>query len=176
MGRDKALLPFRGSTLAGRIAGAIAAATGSVTLIGNPLIGNLLIGHPDLSAIPDLYPGEGPLGGILTALQHTRSNWNLIVAGDLPNVDTPFLTRLLDLADHSPADVLLPCDPEDRPQPLCAVYHRRSLGRLLASFQGGVRAVRTAISTLELERVTIAETEFFQNVNTPEDWAAYDAK
>jgi molybdopterin-guanine dinucleotide biosynthesis protein A len=57
MGRDKARLPYRGGALAEWVAHAVDAAAGSVTLIGNPELG-----------IPDLYPGEGPLGGILTAL------------------------------------------------------------------------------------------------------------
>jgi molybdopterin-guanine dinucleotide biosynthesis protein A len=171
MGRDKALLPFRGGTLVEQICRAVASAAGNVTLVGRPDLG----GVPDL-CIPDLYPGEGPLGGILTALRHTHSEWNLIVACDLPNLDAEFLTGLLQFAPACSADVLLPCDPAARPQPLCAVYHRRALVGLEASFLTGVRSVKTALTTLAIERVAIAEIELFQNVNTPEDWAAYDAK
>ena len=61
----------------------MARAAGNVTLIG----------HPELPAIPDRYPGEGPLGGILTALHHTSSDWNLIVACDMPEVCRRFSGR-----------------------------------------------------------------------------------
>ena len=61
MGRDKARLPFRGGDLASAVAAAVASAAGNVTLVG----------HAELPAIPDRYPGGGPLGGILTALHHT---------------------------------------------------------------------------------------------------------
>ena len=82
------------------IAGQVSEAAGSATLVGNAALG-----------IADLYPGEGPLGGILTALEHTHSDWNLIVACDMPRVEAPFLRRLLDAAIESGADALLPRSP-----------------------------------------------------------------
>ena len=67
MGRDKALLPLRGRALGQYIADAVATAAGRVVLIGDPERYGPL-GYP---VIPDRYPGEGPLGGILTALNGT---------------------------------------------------------------------------------------------------------
>jgi molybdopterin-guanine dinucleotide biosynthesis protein A len=166
MGRDKARLPFRGSDLVSVVAGVVAQAAGNVTLIG----------HPELPAIPDRYPGEGPLGGILTALHHTPSDWNLIVACDMPEVSAAFLGELLARADRSGAGVLLPCGPDGLPQPLCAVYHRRALAVMEQHFSHGVRKVMAALEGLVVERVAVAELSVFQNVNTPEDWAVYVPK
>jgi molybdopterin-guanine dinucleotide biosynthesis protein A len=166
MGRDKARLPFRGSELVSVVASAVARAAGNVTLIG----------HADLPAIPDRYPGEGPLGGILTALHHTSSDWNLIVACDMPEVSDAFLSELLAQAGRSGADVLLPCGPDGLPQPLCAVYHHRALPAMEERFLRGVRKVTAALEGLAVERLAVAELSLFQNVNTPEDWAAYAPK
>ena len=107
------------------VAAAVARAAGNVTLVG----------HAELPAIPDRYPGEGPLGGILTALHHTSADWNLIVACDMPEVSAAFLAELLARAMRSRADVLLPCGPDGLPQPLCAVYHRRALACLGRPFR-----------------------------------------
>jgi molybdopterin-guanine dinucleotide biosynthesis protein A len=138
-----------------------------------------LIGAPELYSalgfpvIPDLYPGEGPLGGILTALRHSRKTWNLITACDMPELDTKLLARLLDAAERAGADVVLPVTPDGRAQPLCAVYHSNCMPALHFAFSSGVRAVAGALAALRVLRLPIEELWQFQNVNTPEDWAAY---
>src|SRR6476659_6752688 len=140
MGRDKARLPFRGSDLVSVVAGDVG-----------------LIGHPELPAIPDRYPGEGPLGGILTALHHTSTDWNLIVACDMPEISAGFLAGLVEHAMQSQVDVVLPFDREGRPQPLCAVYHRRVLPVLEQHFAAGVRKVTEALDGLAVKRLAVAE-------------------
>ena len=71
---------FAAATLAEAVARQVARAAGNVTLVG----------HPALAALPICYPGEGPLGGILTALHHTSADWNLIVACDMPEISAGF--------------------------------------------------------------------------------------
>ncbi len=166
MGRDKARLPFRGADLISNVAAAVASASGSATLVG----------HPVLPSLPDRYPGEGPLGGILTALRHSRSDCCLIVACDMPEIDTAFLTGLVDRAAQFPGAVILPYGPDGMPQPLCAVYPASALAVLETRFQAGIRKVTEALAGLPAEPLQVAELSIFQNVNTPEDWAAYAGK
>src|SRR4051794_13836057 len=80
MGRDKALLDLGSGPLAAQVAGLIAQTCGSATLVGDPAR------YADLGfpIIPDNAPGLGPLSGIEAALAATASDWNLIVACDMP--------------------------------------------------------------------------------------------
>jgi molybdopterin-guanine dinucleotide biosynthesis protein A len=172
MGRDKALLPFRGGALAQAVALAVEQAAGSVVLVGNPQLAEAL-GYP---AIPDLYPGEGPLGGVLTALANSGAEWNLVTACDMPELTAPFLAGLLDAAEQAGADVLLPVGPSGRPEPLCAVYHARAREGIEAAFRGGERKVMRALERLRCVTFPVAEILHFQNVNTPEDWSGYGAE
>jgi molybdopterin-guanine dinucleotide biosynthesis protein A len=166
MGRDKARLLFHGVPLAEAVAREVEKAVGSVTLVG----------HPELSAIPDRYPGEGPLGGILTALHHSTSDWNLIVACDMPEISAAFLANLRDRAEQSGAQIVLPYGPDGLPEPLCAAWNRRALPALEAAFARGVRKVTAALEGLPVARLDVAEVAVFQNVNTPEDWSGYAPK
>ena len=170
MGRDKALLPFRGGTLAQRVARAVAEAAGSATLVGEPDRYQGL-GFPVIS---DLYPGEGPLGGIITVLRHTPADWNMVTACDMPAISAELLRPLLETAERSDADALVPVGPSGRLEPLCAVYHRRIAAELEGEFSAGVRKVAAALDRVRAIRFPVLEVSCFQNVNTPEEWSACD--
>jgi len=170
MGRDKASLPFRGSTLVETVAEAVRAAAGTVTLVG----GSPPAEMGSFGFVLDSYPGEGPLGGILTALRSTHADWNLIVACDMPELSGDFLGQLMDGAEHSQADALVPFGPSGRLEPLCAVYHRRAQAGLGRAFACGVRKVAVALEEVRLVTWPVPQSSYFQNVNTPQDWATYD--
>jgi len=177
MGRDKALLPLPGGrrTLGQSVAGIVASAAGSAALVGDPER-YCSLGYP---VVPDRYPGEGPLGGILTALAHTSADWNLITACDMPGLNAGFLRELLAAAAAGNADILLPFGPSGQPEVLCAVYRKRAMTALEAAFRAGIRKVALAAaapSSLRTVPFHVAEVSVFQNVNTPEEWAAHGAE
>jgi molybdopterin-guanine dinucleotide biosynthesis protein A len=169
MGRDKAMLPFRGATLAEHAAAAVAGVAGAATFVGDP--GRY--GGQGYPAIPDAFPGEGPLGGIVTALRHTTADWNLIVACDMPGLTVGFLAGVVAAAEASGALVLLPVSPDGHPEPLCAVWSRQCLPALEQAMAAGVRGVTAALRDLPVCRWIVPQIAHFENVNTPEDWAAH---
>ena len=146
MGRDKALLPFRGGALAAHVAAAATAAAGSVMLIGDPL----KYGHLGYPVLPDRRPGAGPLGGIESALSYTAADWNLVLACDMPAISAEFLRGLLEAAERCNADALVPAGPSGRLEPLCAVYHRRCLATVRRALDAGVRKVTEGLAGLEV--------------------------
>ena len=169
MGRDKALLPYRGGWLVQAVARAVELAAGSATLVGHPRrYGDL--GFP---VLPDAYPGQGPLGAILTALRHSAADWNLVVACDMPGLTADFLRALLQAAERSAARALAPAGPSGRPEPLCAVYHRGALPALEAAFANGARKASAALEEAGVAVLPFPEVLPFQNVNTPEEWASH---
>ncbi len=172
MGREKALLPYRGGVLADYVAQAVKLAAGTAALVGNPKrYGG--VGYP---VLPDIYPGEGPLGAILTVLQHGAADWNLIVACDMPEISGAFLKGLMDAAEREDADALIPAGPSGQLEPLCAVYHRRARQALYDAFSAGTRKVTDAFAGIRIAVFPCPELTPLQNVNTPEDWAGYAAK
>lgn len=171
MGRDKALLSFRGEPLACSVARQVELAAASATLVGDPE----LYGSLPYPVIPDAFPGEGPLGGILTALRHTRAEWNLVVACDMPDLAADFLSNLLAFADARQTAVV-PQGPSGRLEPLCIAWRRSDLPAVEAAFARGVRKVAAALADLAVTVYPVTEVAPFQNVNTLEEWNRHAAK
>lgn len=169
MGRNKALLPFRGGMLIEYIASEVAAAAGSVTLVGSPER------YRDLPypLISDGIPDAGPLSGIHAALCTGLAQWNLIVACDMPAVSSALLLLLLEAAELSDADCLIPAGPSGMPEPLCAVYHERALAAIGNALERKVRKVMDGLAGLEVKIWPIQDSSCFQNLNTPQEWSLY---
>ena len=169
MGRDKALLPFRGGVLVEHAAAVVAAAAGSVTLVGDPQ----KYGHLGYPVLPDRFPGAGPLGGIESALSYTGADWNLVTACDMPAIRADYLRGLLDAAERLGADALLSAGPYGRLEPLLAVYHRSCAAVLSGALAVGVRRVTAALAGLDVHTRHVIDAACLLNLNTPEDWAGY---
>lgn len=170
MGRDKALLPFRGKTLVEHIAAQVLEAAGSVTLIGGPERFQSL----KLPAIADLVPDCGPLGGIITALDVSTAEWNLVVACDMPSVTAPVLRALLEQAERTGCECLVPVSPSGRLQPLAAVYRRTCLPELRRLLEAGTRKMTDVLAALSALEWRAPESDFFRNLNTPEEWVTHE--
>jgi len=165
MGRDKALLLYRETTLLEHAARAVLAATGNVTVIGDP-DRYLRFGFP---VVADRVPGCGPLSGIHTALSITGTDWNLVVACDMPGVSEALLGALLDRADRSNRNCVAAAGPTGEPEPLCAVYHRRSLAVLERALAEKRLRMRDLLPELGAEAWAV-EGAALANVNTPAEW------
>jgi molybdopterin-guanine dinucleotide biosynthesis protein A len=173
MGREKALLELDSEPLVVRMARTIIAAGMDATVIGPPALYEPL----GLAAIPDDEPGLGPLGGIATALGHSTTDWNLVVAVDLPYLTADWLGALADRAlAAEAADAILPRG-ERGLEPLSAAYHRRCLGPIRRALGRGVRKVTDGLAGCRVEEIAPDEWKrfaagglLFENINTPADY------
>ncbi|MBW4027307.1 MAG: molybdenum cofactor guanylyltransferase [Acidobacteria bacterium] len=178
MGRDKALLPFRGRLL-------IEHAVELLVSVG--LDPHIAGSRPDLRRfapiVEDLHSGAGPLGGIEAALSNVAEA-ALFLPVDLPLLPPEFLRLLLARVGLTGAAATIPTI-AGQPQPLCAVYSRTLLPRIsaaLAQGDGKVMRVVTGLRTdlFSVESVATAQENFglpspphqwFTNVNSPDDLA-----
>jgi molybdopterin-guanine dinucleotide biosynthesis protein A len=166
MGRDKALFPWRGSTVVEHLSLAVQSVAGSSTLVGRPE----RYSHLGLPALADVRPGCGPLSGIETALSSTPAEWNLVVSCDIPEVTRELLGSLFNHALAAGAAVTLVRDGANTLQPLCAVYHRRCLAVVSAALDRNELRLTRVIDALQPEFFPMAAP--LPNINTPEDWSA----
>ncbi len=166
MGRDKALLVENGLLLVERIASIVSAAAGTCAVVA-PAGRYEELG---LAVLEDRWPGEGPLGGILTALEASGAERNLIVAVDMPFLDEMFLRSLLQHASHG-SETVVPVHADGNVEPLCGVYQASALSGLRQFFDGGGRRVKDALCQIPMRTVPAPE-RLLANLNTPEQWEA----
>ena len=162
MGRPKALIEVDGAPMVIRVATALSAAgCAPVRLIGTTTL-------PDELAYPlveDRWPGEGPLGGVITAL--TDAGGDVVVAAcDLPDLDAATVRAIRDApgADHVDAVVAT----TDRLEPALARWNHRALDQLTTMFATGERALHAALGVLDVVEVAV-DPAAMRNVNTPGD-------
>ncbi len=171
MGQDKALLPYNGTTLVEHVAKIVREAAGSVTLIGDPD----RLGHLGLAVFPDELPGCGPASGIYTALRISETDWNLVVACDMPSVSPGILRELLSRAETAQRNCVAATGSYGQPEPLCAVYHRRCLPAVTNAIRDKRLRMRDLIKEIGAVWMPV-DVSALANVNTPAEWAEFEAK
>jgi len=129
------------------------------------------------TVIPDAAPDRGPLSGLEAGLLSPEaSEWNLIVACDMPRVSANLFRTLADEAKRAPLEIdcVVPKSTESgKLQPLCAVYRRRCGMVVHQALEAGVRRITDVVATLEAQFWPIRDIYSFQNVNTPPEWAQF---
>lgn len=165
MGRDKALLPVDGVAMAAHVAAALrGGGCDEVVAIGGDSTGLAALG---LTAVPDEFPGEGPLGGVITALTaQTDASAVVVVACDLPRLQPSSVAALLAaLPGH---EVAVATGDAGRPQPVCAAWQPSAVAALRPAFADGERRMMNAIGLLAPVAVPVPAQDL-ANVNTPDD-------
>ena len=171
MGRDKAMLEIGGDTMLERCIAALQPLGREILVVGDMPARKHL---SECRMVEDLYPGAGPVGGIVTALSALGEEFHLIVACDMPFLQTPLLQLLIDAATDE-HDAVVPWM-EGRPDPLCAIYSYSCILPFQAFLSRGLRAAHRALETVHVHRIEESELRradpelvSFVNLNTPED-------
>lgn len=163
MGRDKALVEVHGVPMVLHVVAALrAAGCDPVVAIGGDTDA---LEHLGLSVVLDTFPGEGPLGGVITALDHHAKAEAVVVAAcDLPHLTEATVRKVIG-ALHD-ADVVVPRT--DRAQPLCSVWRRSVTESLRSAFMSGERRLQDALEGLQVVEIDVNPQDL-ANVNTPGD-------
>jgi molybdenum cofactor guanylyltransferase len=186
-GRDKALVELGGETMITKMHTLLRASyMPKIWLIGDPA----KYSHSGIQCLADRWPGEGPLGGILTALLNTEFNYpreallktapnpgrNFILSCDMPFLSAEWMTEFLLRTGRSDADVVVPRSKFGL-EPLCACWRTDARPIIQAQFERGVRKVTEVFKHLKTEVLDEgvwkrfdSDQRLFWNMNTPADF------
>jgi molybdopterin-guanine dinucleotide biosynthesis protein A len=187
-GVDKALVELGGKSMLERTCELLAGVCNSVRVVA------ATDKYPTAPSpvIADKWPGEGPLGGILTALYHGEQmsraledsrtkglegrSYCLILSCDMPFLTRQWMVHLCDRAATSKAEVIVP-QANDRLEPLCACWRIDAAPAVQRAFDAKVRKVTEAMKRLRMEVLDEgvwkrfdSDGRLFWNMNTPSDY------
>jgi molybdopterin-guanine dinucleotide biosynthesis protein A len=180
-GADKAMVEIGGKTLLARTVELVASVCEETRIVAPA--GKYA--DAPVSIVEDKWPGQGPLGGILTALEFSNEKLRdadgegacaLIVSCDMPFLKREWLAYLCDRAVKSTACVVVP-ESENGLEPLCACWRTDADAMVQSAFDDGVRKVTEAMKRLPMEVLDEAswkrfdtDGRLFWNMNTLADY------
>lgn len=128
-----------------------------------------------IGMVPDIYPGKGALGGIYTGLSAMDSHRGMVVAADMPFLNSDLLRHLVSLSTDF--DVVMPRLGGEI-EPLHAVYSRACLRPIHEQLERNRLQIRVFLDEVRVRYVEETEIERFDpghlsffNVNTSDDLA-----
>jgi molybdopterin-guanine dinucleotide biosynthesis protein A len=181
MGEDKALLRLRPNDppLLQLVIDRVRPLTDDLVLVGPHRPG---YEHFGIRIVPDSEPGIGPLAGIASALAHAKHDACLVVACDMPFLNSGLLAYMAGVPRTS-YDALVPLIPADSDDPssppiyqtLHASYQRACLAPIQRHLAAGNRRVTAFYADVRLRPISTDEIRVhdpllrsFVGVNTPE--------
>jgi molybdopterin-guanine dinucleotide biosynthesis protein A len=175
MGQDKATMRLAsGRTLLENALAVTGAVAGQVGIVGPRPKYAFYAWAGEI--VEDVFADRGPLGGIHAALAATTTEWNIILAVDLPKVTSALLEWILKTARDAGSQVTV-ASIAGGLQPLCGVYRRSFRELAEKALKGGHNKVDACFDPASLRILTEEEVrtagfypDMFANVNTPEEF------
>lgn len=157
MGRPKAVLPVDGTPMGGWVVEALrAGGAESVVLVGGDPAWAATMG---VAHLPDRWPGEGPLGGLATAVAGGTDEEVIVVvaACDQPALTGDLLASLVAGLDaDATIDVMVTRTPDGRRQPFPSAWRAGVADRLVALVEGGARRADAGLGVIASGSVDVA--------------------
>lgn len=173
MKEDKGLVYFRGKMLVEYVIEAAGKAADHIMIItANPAYGQF-----GIPCFEDERKDKGPLGGILTGLDHSSTSKNLLLGCDMPFLTEKILTELI--IHCGDEDVLL-TEHLGKAEPLCSIYDRSSIPHIRSLIEQDQLKITDAIAGLKTRVISFDREEWFSgnefaNINSIEELKKYDS-
>lgn len=165
MGRDKALLELNGRPMSLLLAERYAELGPVAFCVDRE--GRFPVGP--YTELCDKFPGQGPLNGLVAAFEDTAEELVLLTATDMPGGRPAAARVLLETLGEHDACIY-------RGEPLFGLYRQSCLEAARNCLAEGKRSFKDLFSRIDVRRLDVPEEGLVQNLNTPEDFAAYTAK
>jgi molybdopterin-guanine dinucleotide biosynthesis protein A len=175
LNKDKGHMQFKGTSL-------IEYVINNILSIKGVIRRNIIIVGPkekyskhQFTVVEDLYPQKGPLGGIFSGLQYSKTVYNLVVGYDMPFIKPELVEYMF--SQSKGYDLVIPAYGQELYEPLCAIYNKNCLNTMEQNLKNDVLAVRSIFPFCKTrwireEEIRIFDPELhsFFNINFRDDF------
>lgn len=175
MGQDKALIPVNGMPLLQRVCQVALQCTPDVYVVTRSLARYQAIVPPTCHLMQEYQlPGEiapqGPLVGFAQGLAQVHTDWVLLLACDLPNLNVQTLRAWAQECTCSQeAIALLPRHNSTTWEALCGFYRTTCLPALQVAIAQGERSFQRWLRFLTVKELLVPDPHMLLNCNAPKD-------
>ena len=163
MGIDKGLCYYKNTPFINWIYNELSSLCNEVYLIGSIKSYEKF----NIKTINDIYHNQGPIGGIHTALTHSKTTLNIIVSCDIPLIKKDILGLLIiNMKKH---DVVQLATKKDE-MPLIACYKKELAPFFLQKIKNKELRLRKALKEINVKTIKVSteQEKLLKNINTPE--------
>jgi len=121
--------------------------------------------------VRDEHLGKGPLEGLTTALNASHTDYNFVIAVDIPTIDMELIGKMRAHLDHSSA--VIPVCVDGHQEPLFAFYSKNCIPIFKASLVEGELAVHRALKRCPVFHFPMQGESLLRNLNNEEDYQAF---
>ncbi|HTD40784.1 MAG TPA: NTP transferase domain-containing protein [Mucilaginibacter sp.] len=125
--------------------------------------------NPDYSVLEDTFTGLGPYGAILSAFREQPDKAWLVVACDMPLLETETFKYLIENRKISSIATAYNSPDNEFPEPLITIWEPKSYPILLSFLSQGYSCPRKVLINSDVNLLQAPNTDALTNVNTPDD-------
>jgi molybdenum cofactor guanylyltransferase len=169
-GHDKARAQVKGQTLLELVVSRVAALFDRVILVVHE--DSDIFSSAGYEVVKDKYKGIGPLGGLHAGLSASDSQYNFVIACDMPCIPLSLIRHMMTLVGD---DVVVPRK-GDLVEPLCAIYKKSIIPvieRHIEEERYRIQDVFPLVNVHYIDEDQIKQCDpwgdAFCNINTPRD-------
>lgn len=167
MGVDKRTIRIDGETMIERMCRVMERCNGSPPTIVGDNLPEAISGK--CRVFSDFQSDVGPLGGLVSALMDSATEWVLAAAVDMPNLTSSDLSLLHDaVEDDCDGYDVITLSSDGKPEPLAGVYRKSTVDFWRRRLDVGELSLRDGIHLLKW-RVVRVEADVLRNINRPGD-------